>query len=302
MSALRNFIRSLVPDKLLNAYRESKKDKQRKIIREQESKGEGASLESLIRDFKNCGLQAGDSVLVHSSFSKIGFVQGGPKTFVDALIQVIGSEGNLLMPSSPNAGYQLDYIRNLKEFDVANEPSKMGAITEYFRKLPGVKRSESPTEPVCCFGPKADWFTNGHLGELTPYTENSPFARVAQVNGKILYVGVTLDNAGTSLHVSEDAIPDFKYPVYYPEIFQTTVIQGDGTRVPVSVKVHNPEQSAKRKCDELLPFFKEKGVTKEQLVGQAKTLVFDASKMLQTLIEAYNESGITIYTPKGEKA
>ncbi|MNE64908.1 hypothetical protein D3C80_1603480 [compost metagenome] len=90
--------------------------------------------------------------------------------------------------------------------------------------------------------------------------------------------------------------------MYYPEIFQTTVIQGDGTRVPVSVKVHNPEQSAKRKCDELLPFFKEKGVTKEQLVGQAKTLVFDASKMLQTLIEAYNESGITIYTPKGEKA
>lgn len=302
MSALRNFLRSIVPDKLLSAYRESKKEKQRKIIREQEVKGEGASLESLIRDFRNCGLKAGDSVLVHSSFSKIGFVQGGPKTIVDALIQVIGQEGNLLMPSSPNAGYQLDYIRNLKAFDVANEPSKMGAITEYFRKLPGVKRSESPTEPVCCFGPKADWFTNGHLGELTPYTENSPFARLAQIDGKILYIGVTLDNAGTSLHVSEDAIPDFKYPVYYPEIFQTEVIREDETRVKVSVKVHNPEQSAKRKCDELLPIFKEKGVFTEQTVGLARTLVFDASKMLNTLIEAYNENGITIYTPKVEKA
>ncbi len=299
MSALRNFLRSIVPDKLLGAYRESKKNKQRKFIREQEEKGEGASLENLIRDFKNCGLKAGDSVLVHSSFSKIGFVQGGTKTIIDALLQVVGPEGNLLMPSSPNAGYQLDYIRNLKAFDVVNEPSKMGAITEYFRKLPGVKRSESPTEPVCCFGPKADWFTNGHLGELTPYTKNSPFARLAQVNGKILYIGVTLDNAGTSLHVSEDAIPDFKCPVYYPEIFQTEVIRENGTHVPVSVKVHNPEQSAKRKCDELLPLFKEKGVFTEQTVGQARTLVFDASKMLKVMIEEYKAKGVTMYTPTG---
>lgn len=299
MSALRNFLRSIVPDKLLGAYRESKKNKQRRFIREQEEKGEGASLESLIRDFKHCGLKAGDSVLVHSSFSKIGFVQGGPKTIIDALLQVIGPEGNLLMPSSPNAGYQLDYIRNLKAFDVANEPSKMGAITEYFRKIPGVKRSESPTEPVCCFGPKADWFTGGHLGELTPYTEKSPFARLAQVNGKILYIGVTLDNAGTSLHVSEDAIPDFKYPVYYPEIFETEVIRENGMRVAVSVKVHNPEQSAKRKCDELLPLFKEKGVFMEQAVGQARTLVFDASKMLEVLIEEYKVKGVTMYTPAG---
>lgn len=301
MSGLKNFIRSIVPDKLLNAYRERKKEKQRKVIREQAAKGEGATLDQLIRQIRECGITSGDSVLVHSSFSKIGFVEGGPKTLVDALLLVIGPTGNLLMPSSPNAGYQLDYIRNLDVFDVKNDPSRMGAITEYFRTLPGVKRSESPTEPVCCFGPKAEWFTNGHLGELTPYTENSPFARLAQVNGKILYVGVTLDNAGTSLHVSEDAIPDFKYPVYYPEIFQTEVIRENGVRVPVSVKVHNPEQSAKRKCDELLPLLKEKGVFTQQLVGQAITLVFDASKMLETLIEAYSESGITIYTPKGDK-
>lgn len=302
MSALRNLLRSVIPDKLLDAYREKKKDRQRKVIREQEAKGEGVSLEDLVRDLKACGIRPGDAVLVHSSFSKIGFVQGGPKTFVDALLQVIGPEGNLLMPSSPNAGYQLDYIRNLKAFDVANEPSKMGAITEYFRKLPGTKRSESPTEPVCCFGPDAAWFTGGHLGELTPYTEKSPFARLAEVKGKILYVGVTLDNAGTSLHVSEDAIPGFKYPVYYPEVFQMEVIRENGERVSVSVKVHNPEQSAKRKCDELLPWFEVKGVVQRKQIGQAKTLVFDASGMLQALIEGYRERGITMYTPNSEKA
>jgi len=301
MSALKNFIRSLVPGKLLNAYRERKKDKQRKSIQQQAAKGEGLTLEKLIEELQNCGIKEGDSVLVHSSFSKIGFVEGGPKTFVDALLTVIGTTGNLLMPSSPNAGYQLDYIRNLTQFDVQNDASKMGAITEYFRTLPGVKRSESPTEPVCCFGQKADWFTNGHLGELTPYTQNSPFARLAEANGKILYIGVTLDNAGTSLHVLEDAVTDFKFPVYYPEVFPVSVKRMDGTLVPVSVKVHNPEQSAKRKCDELIPLFESKGVMIRATIGKAKTLVFDASKMLEVMIDAYHTNGVTMYTPTGEK-
>jgi aminoglycoside 3-N-acetyltransferase len=301
MSALKNFIRSLVPARVLNAYRERKKDKQRKLIREQELRGEGLTFTQLFHQLQACGIKAGDSVLVHSSFSKIGFVAGGPRIIVDALLEVLGAEGNLLMPSSPNPGYQLDYIRNLKQFDVQNDPSKMGAITEYFRKLPGVKRSESPTEPVCCYGPKADWFTNGHLGEETPYTKNSPFARLAEVNGKILYIGVTLDNAGTSLHVLEDVVADFKYPVYYPEVFPVSVKRADGTLVPVSVKVHNPEQSAKRKCDGLLPLFEAKGVMMRSAIGNAQTLVFDAAKMLEVMIEEYHSNGVTMYTPTGEK-
>lgn len=301
MSALKNVIRSLIPDQLLNRYREKKKDKRRKSIREQAEKGEGLTLDKLIVQLRACGLKEGDSVLVHSSFSKIGYVEGGPKTFVDGLLAVIGPSGNLLMPSSPNPGYQLDYIRNLKQFDVQNDPSKMGAITEYFRKLPGVLRSESPTEPVCCFGPEATWFTGGHLGELTPYTKNSPFARLAEANGKILYVGVTLDNAGTSLHVLEDAVPDFKYPVYYPEVFDVSVKQADETVVPVSVKVHNPEQSAKRRCDGLLPLFEAKGVMSRSTIGDAQTLVFDAAKMLEVMIEEYQKNGVTMYTPTGEK-
>ncbi len=301
MSALKNFIRSLVPTKMLNAYRERKKEKQRKLIREQEARGEGLTFMQVLHQLRDCGIKAGDSVLVHSSFSKIGFVTGGPRIIVDALLEVIGTEGNLLMPSSPNAGYQLDYIRNLNEFDVQNDPSGMGAITEYFRTMPGVLRSESPTEPVCCFGPKAEWFTNGHLGEETPYTKNSPFARLAEAGGKILYIGVTLDNAGTSLHVLEDAVPDFKFPVYYPEIFTVSVKRTNGEVIPVSVKVHNPEQSAKRKCDGLLPLFEEKGVMKRSTIGKAKTLIFDAEKMMEVMIDEYQQNGVTMYTPNGDK-
>jgi aminoglycoside 3-N-acetyltransferase len=132
MSALKNFIRSIVPSKLLNTYRERKKNQQRKLIHEQAAKGEGLTLGKLIQELQYCGIKEGDSVLVHSSFSKIGFVEGGPKTFVEGLLTVIGATGNLLMPSSPNGGYQLDYIRQLSCFDVQNDPSKMGQSRNIF--------------------------------------------------------------------------------------------------------------------------------------------------------------------------
>ena len=66
-------------------------------------------------------------------------------------------------------------------------------------------------------------FVDEHLGEETPYTSKSPFYKVAAAGGKILYIGVTLANAGTSLHVLEDAVEAFKFPVYYPEVFSVKV-------------------------------------------------------------------------------
>jgi aminoglycoside 3-N-acetyltransferase len=74
----------------------------------------------------------------------------------------------------------------------------------------------------------------------------------------------------------------------------------DGTVVPVTVKVHNPEQSAKRKCDDLLPLFESKGVMNRAMIGQAKTLVFDAAKMQEVMIDEYRVNGVTMYTPQGE--
>jgi hypothetical protein len=41
----------------------------------------------------------------------------------------VGSNGNLLMPNSPNTSFQLEYIRTLELFDVINTPSVSSAST-----------------------------------------------------------------------------------------------------------------------------------------------------------------------------
>jgi aminoglycoside 3-N-acetyltransferase len=219
----------LLPSVVLQWYRQRKKEQRNKVLNELRIKGEVLTKNDLIQQFKAIGISSGDSLLVHASLSKIGFIENGPQTVVEALLESVGQEGNLLMPNSPNTSFQLDYIRDLKVFDVVNDRSGLGAISEYFRKLPNAIRSAHPTEPVSCMGPDAEWFTADHFGELTPYTAKSPFAKLSQKGGKILYLGVTLDNAGTNLHTLEDAVSNFIYPVYFDELFKVDIRFPDGS-------------------------------------------------------------------------
>lgn len=296
--SLKDVVRSMTPGFLLNWNRKRKKNSRNNELANKERTGKSISTADLVKNLKDIGIKAGDSVLVHSSLSRIGHLVDGPKTFVDALIEAVGVEGTVLMPTSPNNVFQLNYIRNTPFFDVLNSPSKTGAITEYFRKLPNAKRSLHPTEPVSAIGKLADYYTKDHFNQLTPYNKNSPFYRVSEQKGKILYVGVTLSMAGTNLHTLEDAV-DFKFPVYYKDAFEIEVIDEKGEKHTVKTKVHNPEYSKKRKCDDLIPMFKAKGALVKCTVGEAATLVVDAEKFLAAMIAEYAQNGVTMYTPKG---
>ena len=232
--------------------------------------------------------------------SKIGYLENGAKTVVNALIKLIGDEGNILMPSSPNGELQLNYIRKKIPFDVRNTPSKLGAITEEFRNLPNVIRSLNPLEPVCAWGKDAVYLTEGHFNEITPYTAKSPFRRIIEKNGKILYIGVTLDNAGTSLHTLEDEV-DFEYEVYYSEMFETDIVDYNGNIIRVKTKVHNPAYSAMRKCDQLIPLFINEKVCEKNTLGKSECLIFDSKRMFESMLKNYHEKGITMYTPTGKE-
>tara|TARA_B100001758_G_scaffold246314_1_gene261112 strand:+ start:1023 stop:1916 length:894 start_codon:yes stop_codon:yes gene_type:complete len=296
---LRNFLRSIAPNFLLTWFRKIKKNNLNKKLNYSKLSGDVITHNQLLSDFIKIGIKHGDHILVHSSLSKIGYVKNGPLDVINSLIESVGDNGNLLMPSSPNAFLQLDYIQSLDCFDVCNTPSALGIISEKFRSIKGVIRSEHPTEPVCCYGPLAKEYTKDHFGEITPYTDKSPFYKLAQNNGKILYLGVTLDNAGTSLHLLEDAVGKFKFPVYFPQKFKVQVKRYNGRVESMDTYVHNPEQSKKRKCNELIPMFKKYGVLKNVTVGNANCLLLDAKKMFDLMLNEYKSNGVTMYTPTG---
>ena len=292
--------RKLVPAVLKGWYRTLKKQHREKKLRLQRESGGGITAAQLKINLESIGIRVGDHLMVHASLSKMGFIEGGADTVVEVLKECVGADGLILMPTSPIARLQLDYVSANPLFDVLDTPSAMGKVSEVFRTSDGVVRSYHPTEPVAAWGAQAYEYIKDHTNKNTPYHWYSPYGKLIQHSGKILYIGVTLDNAGTHLHTLEDAV-DVGVPVYYAQEFRLPVRDYEGKELIVTTKVHNPEYSKKRRCDELLPMFLREGVYREVYIGKTKTLVFDAKKMFDVMVSAFTERGVTMYNPNGNK-
>lgn len=147
--------------------------------------------------FRQAGLIAGDSVIIHSSFRSLGPVAGGPDAVLDALLEVIGPRGNLMLPT-------FNYTRPLPEpyYDPATTPARTGIIVETGRKRPGAVRSLHPTHSVAVIGPDAEALTRDHLIGRA-FGIGSPIDRLAQRGGKVLFLGVS-HTANSTIHVGEE--------------------------------------------------------------------------------------------------
>ena len=161
--------KSLIPDFLKEVFRSLKRKKRQVDLLNQHLSGQGITKEVLRESLLNAGVRTGDRLMVHASLSKIGYIEGGAETVVDALKETVGSSGIILMPTSPIARLQLDYVSENPVFDVLRTPSAMGNISEVFRTSDGVVRSYHPTEPVAAWGSKAYEYIKDHTTK-TPLT------------------------------------------------------------------------------------------------------------------------------------
>ena len=114
---------------------------------------------SLAADLRALGLRGADVVLLHSSMKSPGFVVGGAQAVVQAVLDVLGPDGTLVVPThTPDntdpAGWQHPPVPEawwpvIREqapgFDPARTPSRwMGVIAETVRTWPGAVRSAHP--------------------------------------------------------------------------------------------------------------------------------------------------------------
>lgn len=295
---MRKLLFNILPQSVIDFYKSSKK---RKRLKQREfliSQNKIVTKQHIVDKLLSIGITDNDTVLLHSSLSKIGFVEGGAQTIINAFIDVIGIKGTIVMPAFPGMGFNYDYLKTNPVFDIKHTPSKMGIITEEFRKMKGVKRSLHPTDSVCALGFHAEEITNSHFNQITPYNFNSPFFKVCQLNGKIVLIGVDL-NSLTNFHTLEDAVENFKFPIYHNELFQTQLIDKNGVMKIMQTKVHNPEWSKKRKCNDFIKLFENAGFLKHFTLGNAHCMIINAKDMHSWMIENYESIGVSLYTPQG---
>lgn len=174
------------------------------------------TITSLKQDFEALGIRPGLVLIMHSSLSEIGWTVGGPVAVIKALMQVLTSKGTLIMPTfsgdntdpsswenPPVPESWWDTIRNeMPAYHPEITPTRgMGVIVDTFRNWPNVIRSNHPISSFAAWGKHAEFIIKNH--ELTAdLGEDSPLARIYELNGKILLVGVSHEN-NSSLHLAE---------------------------------------------------------------------------------------------------
>jgi aminoglycoside 3-N-acetyltransferase len=55
--------------------------------------------EEIIQKLREVGLEKGDAVMVHTSLKRMGYVCGGAQTVIEALMEVVGKDGTIMMPT-----------------------------------------------------------------------------------------------------------------------------------------------------------------------------------------------------------
>lgn len=189
----------------------------------------------LVKGLENLGVVQGDLICVHTKFSALGYVEGGPATFIEALEKVVGPTGTIMMPTFSMRGSMLSYLDSQEAFHVLTTPSKVGVVTETFRNWPGVKRSLHPTNSVVAKGPFADDLLRGHEQSITPFGTDTPFGRIAPFGGKILMVGTHVHSL---LHHVQDIV-DFP-DLYLDGVRQVGLVNEKGKEMVMETRVMRP--------------------------------------------------------------
>jgi len=151
------------------------------------------SRKRLVEQLQRLGVQRGAVLLVHASFRAIRPVEGGPAGLIEALLQAIGPEGTLTMPTWPggdDAPYRADSPADVD----------LGVTAELFRRRPNALRS-GHSEAFSAEGPAAAEVVGDPL-PIPPHIPESPVGRVRDLDGQILLLGVGHER-NTTLHLAE---------------------------------------------------------------------------------------------------
>ena len=141
--------------------------------------------EDIITNLSKLGLKRGDHVVVHSSLSRFGYVEGGASMVIEALMELLTAEGTLVMPSFNHGAVYEDGLI----FDILQTPTTNGVIPDTFWRMPGVLRSMNPTHAFAAWGKNAEKYISGHQAADTMGI-GSPLGLLWKDDGYCLLLGV----------------------------------------------------------------------------------------------------------------
>lgn len=283
------FVWKLLPTSFRNRVRLTRRENRIKKIA---SLTESLDLKAFEQAINELPLKKDGVLFIHSGADWFRNVEGGSFKVLQMMLELMES-GTVVMPSFPFDGMMSDYVET-QTFDVVKSPSKMGLVTELFRRTDGVRRSLHPSHSICAKGSDAKYLLNDHQNCIHPFESKSPFGRVIELRGQILLIGVGLEVL-THVHTCEDKLgAEFPLKVYERKIRDVTVIDHEQNPIKLQTYVHDKRVSIRKNINKIEQELMKKGILFIKSTMGVDIRLIDAYSLEEFLIEKA-KSGYTIY-------
>lgn len=150
----------------------------------------------LVQNWRKCGINSGDTVLVHSSLKRtLQEFNATPQAVMESFLEAVGPSGTVIFPL-----FNFDFTKGVP-FDIRSTPSQMGMLTEAARLHPDAVRSGHPIYSFAIIGSQAQKF---NVDNFSGYGPDSPFALLRQLDGKIAVLDLEDQDSMTFYHHIEE--------------------------------------------------------------------------------------------------
>lgn len=235
--------------------------------------------QDIVDGLKELGLSSGHHVLVHSSLSSFGHVIGGAEAVIDALLECVGGEGTVLVPTL--TGHESLSPANPPVFDVAETPCWTGRIPETFRRRLEAVRSQHATHSVAAIGARAEYLTRDHVDSVSPCDDLSPYGNLARTEkGRILLIGVDHECSTVFHHVEEAAGLDY----HLQNEFSRATIRVGGREFHRHILLHR--YGTPRCFNVMEPLFVERGIQASKVIGKSVCRLVNTREMVAITLQA----------------
>lgn len=236
--------------------------------------------DELLAVLRRLGIAPGDIVMVHSSLDRFDGFSGKPSDVIHALQEAVGARGTLLMPTLPFTGTAVEYVSLGQIFDVRRTPSRVGLLTELFRRSPGVGRSVHPTHPVAAWGSHAtDMLANHHLAR-TPCGEGTPFSRLFEHDGRILFLGAGIESMTFFHYIEEVLEPEMPESPFTKDEFILQSRDETGAMLVSKTRLFDPALSRRRDLMKLVPVLRQHGAWAQTRLGELDVVLVETRGVL----------------------
>ncbi len=143
----------------------------------------------------------GSLLIVHASFKPLKQSGLTPTSVIQALLERLGKDGTLMMPTFTYC--YVSYSHRTAYDPKTTVGVENGILSETFRMMPGVVRSNNPTYSVAAFGRFAQELTFGSQ-DNAGLGHGSSYETALKLGAKILLLNVS-NNRNSMLHYAEIA-------------------------------------------------------------------------------------------------